>query len=75
MAKQLSVERDCASFPVMEAEAMNEYLIARGISPKAILIEPLSSDTIQNAYYSRILPAEPGHFSLMTFLTCLQIAS
>ena len=61
--------KGCDSFSIVEADAMNDYLIERGISSNHILNEPLSLDTIQNAYYSRILHVEPGHFSSATIIT------
>ena len=61
--------KGCDSFPIVEADAMNDYLIEKGISFHHILKEPLSLDTIQNAYYSRILHVEPGHFSSATIIT------
>ena len=47
------------NFPVAEAEAMGEYLISKGVPPHNILLECLSRDTLQNAYFSRVVHIGP----------------
>ncbi len=46
-------------FPVTEAKAMGDYLIAKNIPPKDIIREELSRDTIQNAFFSAIIHLIP----------------
>ena len=46
-------------FPIFEARAAAAYLASRGVDPRQLLTEISSYDTIGNAYYSRLLFAEP----------------
>jgi len=48
------------NFPVSEAKAMMNYLVDKGVNSDAILKESLSEDTIQNAYFTRLLHIEPN---------------
>ena len=50
---------------VTEAEAMAKYLIERNIPSNKILLECLSEDTVQNAYFSRTLHID--HMGLKQF--------
>lgn len=43
------------NFPITEAEAMKKFLLNSGIAPNQILNEELSTDTIQNAYFSKVI--------------------
>jgi len=47
------------NFPKPEAEAMSEYLVKRGMSPQDLLLECQSKDTLQNAYFSRVVHIDP----------------
>lgn len=49
-------------FPLFESRQAAAYLISQGIEPSKLLTEIASYDTIGNAYFSRMLFAEP--FSL-----------
>jgi uncharacterized SAM-binding protein YcdF (DUF218 family) len=50
---------DEAGFPVFESHAAANYLLRKGLNADQILIEICSYDTIGNAYFSRLLFAEP----------------
>ena len=52
------------NFSIAESEAMREYLINHELinhefSPHDLLLESLSKDTLQNAYYSRVIHMDP----------------
>ena len=53
---------DARGFPILEARAGAEYLVARGADPRRILMEGASYDTIGNAYFSRVIHAIPRGF-------------
>lgn len=40
--------------PVTEADAMAEYLIFNGVNPKQLILERISTSTVENIAYSRI---------------------
>jgi uncharacterized SAM-binding protein YcdF (DUF218 family) len=46
-------------FPVPEARAMRDYLMYKGIPEEDLLMEELSRDTIQNAFYSGLIHLRP----------------
>ncbi len=46
-------------FPVAEAVAMRKYLTRRDLDPLHVLEESLSRDTLQNAYFSRVIHLDP----------------
>ena len=46
-------------YPIFESRAAAEYLIQQGVDPAQLLTEISSYDTIGNAYFSRLLFAEP----------------
>ena len=48
-----------AGHPIYESTVAAEYLINNGAKPETILTEICSYDTIGNAYYSRLLFADP----------------
>ncbi|MBL4753402.1 MAG: YdcF family protein [Flavobacteriales bacterium] len=48
------------NFPISEAEAMKTFLVDKGVNADAVLKESLSEDTIQNAYFTRLLHIEPN---------------
>ena len=56
-------------YQVTEAEAMAQYLIARDIPADKILLECLSEDTVQNAYFSRTLHIDPMGINRFTIVT------
>jgi hypothetical protein len=60
---------DARGFPILEARAGAEYLIARGADPRRILMEESSYDTIGNAYFSRVLHAIPRAFRRALIIT------
>jgi hypothetical protein len=46
-------------FPIFESRASATYLASKGVDTRQLLTEISSYDTIGNAYYSRVLFAEP----------------
>ena len=52
-----------------EAEAMANYLSERNIPEDKVLLECLSEDTIQNAYFSRTLHIDPMGIKQFTIVT------
>jgi DUF218 domain len=51
---------DASGFPIFESVAAAGYLMERGIPPEKILTETCSYDTVGNAFFSRVIHAEPG---------------
>jgi len=47
------------NIPITEAAAMKKVLIKNGIEEHEILTEELSRDTLQNAYFSRVIHLDP----------------
>lgn len=60
---------DRQGFPVFESRVAAAYLIEHGIHPGRILIEVASYDTIGNAYFSRVMHADPGGFRRLLVVT------
>jgi hypothetical protein len=60
---------DPAGYPLFESRQAAAYLSARGINPARLLTEICSYDTIGNAYYSRLLFAEPFGFKKLHIVT------
>ncbi len=58
-----------AGYPIYESRAAAEYLINNGLGPEKVLTEICSYDTIGNAYFSRLLFAEPFKLSKLLVLT------
>jgi len=58
-----------AGYPIYESRAAAEYLINNGLKPEKVLTEICSYDTIGNAYFSRLLFAEPFKLSKLLVLT------
>lgn len=56
-------------FPVFESRAAAEYLIKQGVDPAQLLTEISSYDTIGNAYFSRLLFAEPAKMQNLLVIT------
>jgi vancomycin permeability regulator SanA len=57
------------NFPVSESKAMADYLIKSAVPTDAILQESLSTDTIQNAYFTWLLYIEPQDIHEFTVVT------
>ncbi len=55
--------------PVYESRVAAEYLHSGGLNPEKILTEICSFDTIGNAYFSRLLFAEPFEMRRLLILT------
>ena len=51
---------DAAGFPVLESVAAARALLARGVPPARIWAETASLDTIGNAYFARVIHADPA---------------
>ncbi len=60
---------DERGYPLFESVAGANYLLRNGISPDKILIETSSYDTIGNAFFSRIIHAEPRKFKKLLVIT------
>jgi hypothetical protein len=56
-------------FPIMESVAGARYLMARGIDPERIRIEPVSYDTIGNAYLTKLLHVDPPGWRKVLVIT------
>jgi len=60
---------DPGGYPVFESRAAANYLIESGLNPGQILTEICSYDTIGNAYFSRLLFAEPLQLKKLLVIT------
>lgn len=60
---------DAQGFPVFEAVAGARYMVELGVAPEKILCETTSYDTIGNAYFSRVIHAEPRQFKRLLIIT------
>jgi uncharacterized SAM-binding protein YcdF (DUF218 family) len=60
---------DTRGFPITEARAGADYLLARGIDRSRLLLEELSFDTIGNALFSRVIHAIPRQFRRILVVT------
>ena len=56
-------------YPIFESRTAAEYLMGKGITPKKLLTEISSYDTIGNAYFSRLLFSDPGQFKNILIVT------
>jgi uncharacterized SAM-binding protein YcdF (DUF218 family) len=56
-------------FPIREALAGARYLLSAGVPPDRILVEANSYDTIGNAYFSRLVHADPGELRSLLIIT------
>jgi len=56
-------------FPIFEAAAGARYLLDAGFPAERLLIESASWDTIGNAYFSRVVHAEPRGFRRLAVIT------
>lgn len=61
--------RDGNGFPMYEAMASARYLHERGVPPDRILPEACSYDTIGNAYFSRLIHADPAQLRRLLVIT------
>jgi hypothetical protein len=57
------------NFPIPESKAMAEYLINNAVPVDAIHLESLSTDTIQNAYFTWLLYMDPQNIHEFTVVT------
>jgi hypothetical protein len=60
---------DEGGFPILEAVAAADYLVAGGVDPRTILPETSSYDTIGNAFFSRVVHAEPRRLRRLVVVT------
>ena len=60
---------DGKGYPIFESRAAASYLVKNGVPVDKLLTEISSYDTIGNAYFSRLLFAEPGHFQKIHVIT------
>lgn len=60
---------DALGFPVNECSAMARYLIDRGCPANRIVMEACSADTIGNAYFARVIHAEPRGWRRLAVIT------
>jgi hypothetical protein len=60
---------DPNSFPIFESVAAAQYLIDAGIPPGRILTETHSYDTIGNAFFSRLIHADPQGLRRLLVIT------
>ncbi len=56
-------------YPIFESRAAAEYLVQQGLDPAQLLTEISSYDTIGNAYFSRLLFAEPTKMQHLLVIT------
>ena len=56
-------------YPIFESRAAAEYLVQQGLDPAQLLTEISSYDTIGNAYFSRLLFAEPIKMQQLLVIT------
>jgi len=60
---------DGEGFPIFESVASARYLVGAGIPADRILTETCSYDTIGNAFFSRVIHADPGGFRRLLVIT------
>jgi len=56
-------------FPICESVAAAKYLLAAGVPRKSILVETQSWDTIGNAFFSRVIHADPLEMNRLLVIT------
>lgn len=61
--------RSRSGHPISEARAGARYLLMSGVDPQTILTEELSLDTIGNAFWARLLHAEPRQLTRLHVVT------
>ena len=60
---------DAHGFPIFESAAAARYLIAAGVPADRILTETASYDTIGNAFFSRVIHADPQRWRRLLIVT------
>lgn len=60
---------DTAGFPMFESTIAAKYLLEAGIPRELILTETCSYDTIGNAYFCRVIHADPGRLARLLVIT------
>lgn len=60
---------DERGFPIVDAVAQARYLTSRGVPADRLLLEASSFDTIGNAFFSRVLHAEPRRLRRLLIIT------
>lgn len=60
---------DNHGFPIFESVAEAQYLIRAGVPPNRVLTETCSYDTIGNAFFSRVLHADPMELRRVLVIT------
>ena len=56
-------------YPILESVAGAAHLIDRGVSPDRIQVEAVSYDTIGNAYFAKLLHADPAGWRKLVVIT------
>jgi hypothetical protein len=56
-------------YPWLESAAGAAHLLARGVSPHRIQVEPISYDTIGNAYFAKLLHVDPAGWRKLVVIT------
>ncbi|MGD1854238.1 MAG: YdcF family protein [Leptolyngbyaceae cyanobacterium] len=60
---------DAEGYPIFESVAAAKYLMQKGIAPEKVLVETSSYDTIGNAYFSRVIHADPLNLRCLLVIT------
>lgn len=60
---------DVQGRPVYESAAGVQYLLSQGVKPSKLLAEAASWDTIGNAYFSRVVHAQPAGWRKLLIIT------
>jgi hypothetical protein len=60
---------DAAGFPVLEAVASAEWLVARGLARGRVVTETSSYDTVGNAFFSRVIHVAPRGWRRLLVIT------
>lgn len=55
--------------PIFESEILGKYLIKKEIPESRILCDPISLDTIGNAYYCRTIHTDPANLYYLSIIT------
>ncbi|MFB0556124.1 MAG: YdcF family protein [Phycisphaerae bacterium] len=61
------LDRD--EFPLFECSVATEYLVEKGIDSQKILREQASYDTIENAYFTRVIHTHPRQWRKLLIIT------
>lgn len=60
---------DGRGYPIFESAAAAQYLVERGVAADRILVETHSYDTIGNAFFSRVVHADPAGLRRLLIVT------